>query len=50
MTYKVIGNSRRIEKDFLKIINSFSEEEQNTIWQILLNDPKGSEGAHWTIK
>jgi hypothetical protein len=50
MTYKVIGNSRRIEKDFLKIINSFTEEEQNTIWQILLNDPKGSGATHWTIK
>jgi hypothetical protein len=50
MTYKVIGNSRRIEKGFLQIINSFSEEEQNTIWQILLNNLKGSEATHWTIK
>ena len=50
MTYKVIGNSRRIEKDFLQSINSFSEEEQNAIWQILLNDPKGSKATHWTIK
>jgi hypothetical protein len=36
MTYKVIEKSRRIEKDFLHIIN--------TIWHILLNDPKGSIG------
>ncbi len=50
MTYKVIGKSRRIEKDFLRIINSFSAEEQDTIWQILLNDPKGGEATHWTIK
>jgi mRNA-degrading endonuclease RelE of RelBE toxin-antitoxin system len=50
MTYKVIGNSRRIEKDFLHIINSFSAEEQNTIWHILLNDPKGSAATHRTIK
>ena len=50
MTYRVIGNSRRIEKRFLEIINSFNEEEQNAIWQILLNDPKGSGATHWTIK
>jgi mRNA-degrading endonuclease RelE of RelBE toxin-antitoxin system len=50
MSYKVIGNSRRIEKDFLKTLTSFSEEEQDTIWQILLNNPKGREATHWTIK
>lgn len=50
MTYRVLGNSRRVEKDFLQIINSFSEEEQNTIWQILRNNPKGSAATHWTIK
>ncbi len=35
---------------FLQIINSFSEEEQNTNWQILRNNPKGSAATHWTIK
>lgn len=30
MIYRVLGNSRRIEKDFLKIINSFSQDDQNT--------------------
>ena len=50
MTYRVLGNGRRVEKNFLQIINSFSEEEQNTIWRILLNNPKGSNATHWTIK
>jgi mRNA-degrading endonuclease RelE of RelBE toxin-antitoxin system len=50
MTYRVLGNSRRIEKRFLEIINIFSKEERNSIWQILLNDPKGSGSTHWTIK
>ena len=50
MTYKVLGNARRIEKDFLKIIKGFSQEDQNNIWQTLLNDPKGDTSSHWTIK
>jgi mRNA-degrading endonuclease RelE of RelBE toxin-antitoxin system len=50
MTYRVLTNSRRIEKDFLRIITGFSKEEQNTIWQILRTHPKGSGATHWTIK
>ena len=50
MTYKVLGNSRRVEKDFLKIINSFSQEDQATIWQTLRGDPKGDTSSHWAIK
>ena len=50
MTYRVLTNSRRIEKDFLRIITLFSKEEQNTIWQILRLTPKGSGETHWTIK
>jgi mRNA-degrading endonuclease RelE of RelBE toxin-antitoxin system len=50
MNYRVLANSSRIEKDFLRIITSFTEEEQNTIWQILRTTPKGSEATHWTIK
>jgi hypothetical protein len=50
MTYRVLTNSRRIEKDFLRIISGFSEDEQNTIWQILRTHPKGSGETHWTIK
>jgi len=50
MTYRVLTHSRRIEKDFLRIITGFSENEQNTIWQILRLTPKGSGETHWTIK
>jgi mRNA-degrading endonuclease RelE of RelBE toxin-antitoxin system len=50
MTYRVLSNSRRIEKDFLRIITLFGKEEQNTIWQILRLTPKGSGETHWTIK
>jgi hypothetical protein len=50
MTYRVLANSNRIEKDFLRIITSFSEDEQKTIWQILQTYPKGSGATHWTIK
>ena len=50
MTYRVLTNSRRIEKDFLRIITLFSKDEQNTIWQILRTQPKGSRETHWTIK
>jgi len=50
MTYRVLTNSRRIEKDFLRIITLFGKEEQNTIWQILRLTPKGSAATHWTIK
>jgi hypothetical protein len=50
MTYRVLTNSRRIEKDFLRIITGFSEDEQDTIWQILRMYPKGSSETHWTIK
>jgi mRNA-degrading endonuclease RelE of RelBE toxin-antitoxin system len=50
MTYRVLANSNRIEKDFLRIITSFTEEEQTTIWQILRTIPKGSTATHWTIK
>lgn len=50
MTYRVLSNSRRIEKAFLQIITKFSEEEQSTIWQILRLMPKGSGETHWTIK
>ena len=50
MTYRILTNSRRIEKDFLRIITGFSEEEQDTIWQILRMYPKGSGETHWTIK
>jgi hypothetical protein len=49
MTYRVLTNSRRIEKDFLRIITGFSEDEQNTIWHILRTHPKGSGETHWTI-
>ena len=50
MTYRVLANSNRIEKNFLRIITGFSEEEQKTIWQILQTYPKGSSATHWTIK
>jgi hypothetical protein len=50
MTYKSLGNSRRVEKHCLRIINGFSEEDQNTIWQTLRSDPKGDMSSHWTIK
>jgi hypothetical protein len=50
MTYRVLTQSRRIEKDFLRIITGFSEDEQNTIWQILRTHLKGSGETHWTIK
>jgi hypothetical protein len=50
MTYRVLSNSRLIEKDFLRIITGFSEDEQNTIWQILRLTPKGSGETYWTIK
>jgi mRNA-degrading endonuclease RelE of RelBE toxin-antitoxin system len=50
MTYRVLANSNRIEKDFLRIITTFSEEEQKTIWQILQTYQKGSSATHWTIK
>jgi len=50
MSYRVLANSRRSEKDFLRIITSFSKEDQGTIWQILRNFPKGSGATHWTIK
>jgi len=43
-------HSRRIEKDFLRIITGLSEDEQNTIWQILRTHPKGSGETHWTMK
>ena len=48
MTYRVLTNSRRIEKDFLRTIIGFSEDEQNTIWQILrshLGRPKTAKKA-----
>jgi mRNA-degrading endonuclease RelE of RelBE toxin-antitoxin system len=50
MTYRVLANSSRIEKDFLRIITGFSEEEQKTMWEILQTYPKGSAATHWTIK
>ena len=50
MTYRVLANSNRTEKAFLRIITSFSKEDQDTIWQILRNSPKGSAATHWTIK
>ena len=50
MTYRVLTHSRRTEKAFLRIIIGFSEDEQNTIWQILRTYPKGSGETHWTIK
>jgi hypothetical protein len=31
MTYRVLANSSRIEKDFLRIITGFSEEEQKAL-------------------
>jgi len=50
MTYRVLARGSCIEKDFLRIITGFSEEEQKTIWQILQTYPKGSGATHWTIK
>jgi mRNA-degrading endonuclease RelE of RelBE toxin-antitoxin system len=50
MTYRVLTHSRRTEKAFLQIITTFSQDEQNTIWQILRTHPKGSGETHWTIK
>jgi mRNA-degrading endonuclease RelE of RelBE toxin-antitoxin system len=50
MTYRVLANSNRIERDFLRIITGFSAEEQQTIWHILQTYPKGSTATHWTIK
>ena len=50
MTYRVLANSTRSEKDFLRIITGLSREDQGTIWQILRNSPKGSAATHWTIK
>ena len=50
MTYRVLTNSRRIEKDFLRIITGFSEDEQNTIWQILRLTPKEAEKPTGRLK
>jgi mRNA-degrading endonuclease RelE of RelBE toxin-antitoxin system len=50
MTYRVLGRGRRIEKDFLRIITSFSHDEQHAMWQILRQHPKGREVTHWHIK
>lgn len=50
MTYRVLAISHRIEKAFLRIITSFSKDDQDTIWQILRSFPKGSGATHWTIK
>ena len=45
-----LANSNRIEKDFLRIITGFSEEEQKAMWEVLRTYPKGSAATHWTIK
>ncbi len=50
MTSRVLSNNRRREKDFLRIITGFSEDEQHTIWHILRLTPKGSGDTHWTMK
>lgn len=50
MSYQVVGKSGRVEKSFLKIIKSFSEDEQAKMWHILLEYPEGSATTHWTIK
>ena len=50
MTYRVLSNSHRVGKAFLRIITQFSKDEQNTIWQMLRLTPKGSGETHWTIK
>jgi mRNA-degrading endonuclease RelE of RelBE toxin-antitoxin system len=50
MTYRVLGRGRRIEKDVLRIITSFSQDEQHAMWQILRQHPKGREATHWRIK
>ena len=50
MTYRVLTHSRRVEKEFLRIITNFRQEEQDTIWQLLRTYPKGSGETHWTVK
>ena len=50
MSYKVLGQSGRVEKSFFEVLNKYTKEEQAKIWHILLENPKGSQPTHWTIK
>ena len=50
MSYKVLGQSGRVEKSFFEVLNKYTQEEQAKIWHILLENPKGSQATHWTIK
>ena len=50
MSYKVLGQSGRVEKSFFEVLNKYTKEEQAKIWHILLENPKGSGSTHWTLK
>jgi len=48
--YQIQAESRRIEKDFHKVIARLTNEQRITLRDILQNDPKGNAALHWKIK
>jgi mRNA-degrading endonuclease RelE of RelBE toxin-antitoxin system len=48
--YKIVGLSRRIDKQIVRVMGRFTEEQANTIEKELEHDPKGTASSHWKIK
>ena len=48
--YQIQAESRRIEKDFHKVIARLTEEQRASLRNTLHNDPKGNAASQWKIK
>lgn len=48
--YAIKTVSKSIEKSYIKLLKSLSQENANKLRTILKNTPKGLESSHWKIK
>jgi len=48
--YHILVDSRKIEKDFHKLLDRLNEEQHISLRKILTTYPKGTSTTHWKIK
>lgn len=48
--YKIVSVSRKLDKQFGKVMSQFSDEQVDAIETGLKTEPKGTAATHWKIK
>lgn len=50
MSYRILAQARRVEKDFHAALDRLTREQRNLLQATLTKTPKGSSSTHWKIK